>query len=349
MDNKVMNNKVLKAAVIGVHGFGDYHIRAFLENQNAQLVMICDCNEDYAKKASEKYNIPYTTSYDEILANDEINAVSLAIPDQLHCEFVIKALNAGKDVLCEKPLALKIDECKKMIKASAESGNYLMVGQICRFTPSFVKAKELVDEGAIGELFFVESEYAHDYSHMTCEWRKNDPLRDGMVGGACHAVDLLRWIAGNPSEVFAYANHKVLTDWPTNDCTVAIMKFPNDVIGKVFCSTGCKRNYTMRTVLYGTKGTIIVDNTSPSFSLFRSKFENSDKFAGIAAHEAEIKIPVSISNHNIFEEVNEFCNCIVEQRRPILSANEGAATVSICIAAVESAKTHKPVNVDYDF
>ena len=79
-----MSNKTLKAAVIGVNGFGDYHIRGFLENPNAQLVMICDCNEDYAKKASEKYNIPYTASYDEILANSEINAVSLAIPDQLH-------------------------------------------------------------------------------------------------------------------------------------------------------------------------------------------------------------------------------------------------------------------------
>ena len=127
------------------------------------------------------------------------------------------------------------------------------------------------------------------------------------------------------------------------------MKFPNDVIGKVFCSTGCKRNYTMRTVLYGTKGTIIVDNTSPSLSLFKSKIENGEKFAGSAAREVEIKIPVSISNHNIFEEVNEFCNCIAEQRKPVLSAAEGAATVSICLAAVESAKTHRPVEVDYNF
>ena len=344
-----MNNTKIKAAVIGVNGFGDFHIRGFLDNPHADLIMICDCNEEYAKKASEKYNIPYTTDYEEILNNSEINAVSLAIPDQLHCEFVKKALKAGKDVLCEKPLALKLDECKEMIKASNESGNYLMVGQICRFTPSFAKAKELIDEGVIGDLFFVESEYAHDYSEMTCEWRKNDPLRDGMLGGACHAVDLLRWIAGNPSEVFAYANHKMLKDWPTNDCTVAIMKFPNDVIGKVFCSTGCKRNYTMRTVLYGSKGTIIVDNTSSSFSLFKNEIENEKKFAGRQAHEIEIKIPVEISNHNIFEEINEFCSCIAEKRKPILSAVEGAATVSICISAIESAKEHRPIEVDYNF
>lgn len=344
-----MDTKKIKVAVVGVHGFGDFHIRAFLEQEKAELVMLCDNQQEYAEEASKKYHIPYTTNYEDVLNNADVTAVSLAIPDQLHCEFALKALEAGKDVLCEKPLALKLDECKAMIKAAGKTNNYLMVGQICRFTPSFVKAKQMIDDGVIGDLFFVESEYAHDYSKMTCEWRKKDPLRDGMLGGACHAVDLLRWIAGNPVEVFAYANHKMLTDWPTNDCTVAVMKFPNDVIGKVFCSTGCKRSYTMRTVLYGSKGTIIVDNTSDTLSLFKETIDGDEKFAELDAHGIEMKIPVSVNNHNISDEINEFCNCIAENRKPILTANEGAATVSICLAAIESAKTNVPVKIDYDF
>lgn len=342
-------SKKINVAVIGVHGFGDYHLKGFHENINANVMAVCDINEAYAKEAGEKYGVPYTTDFEEILNNKEINAVSIALPDQLHCEFVIKALHAGKDVLCEKPLALKLDECKKMIAAAKETGKYLMVGQICRFTPGFVKAKQLIDEGAIGELFFVESEYAHDYSEMTCEWRKNDPLRDGFLGGACHAVDLLRWIAGNPTEVFAYANHKVLTDWPSNDCTIAVMQFPNDVIGKVFGSTGCKRDYTMRTVLYGSKGTIIVNNTDPYLKLFKAELEGSTMFCDKHAHEVEIKIPVEVSNHNILDEINEFCSCIIEGREPILSPAEGAATVSICLSAIESAKTHKAMGIDYNF
>jgi predicted dehydrogenase len=86
-------------------------------------------------------------------------------------------------------------------------------------------------------------------------WRR-DPkiMRYGFVGGGCHAVDLIRWIAGNPSEVSAYGNQKYLTDWPPIlDAIMAIYRLPNDTIGKVFCSIGCKRPYTMRTVIYGTK------------------------------------------------------------------------------------------------
>ena len=123
----------------------------------------------------------------------------------------------------------------------------------------------LIDAGRIGELFFVESEYAHDYSTAARGWNdwrvdSNRP-REPYLGGGCHAVDLLRWIAGNPSEIMAYSNHKCLTDWPVDDCTISMMKFPNNVIGKVFVSIGCKRDYTMRSVFYGTRGTIIADNT----------------------------------------------------------------------------------------
>lgn len=342
-------NKKIKVAVVGVHGFGSFHVDGFSKNANAKLVAVCDVNEEYAKECGEKYGICYTTDFNDILNNSEITAVSIAVPDQEHCKLVVKALRAGKDVLCEKPLALKLEQCKEMIAVAKETGKYLMVGQICRFTPGFVKAKKLVDDGEIGELFFVESEYAHDYSEMECEWRKNDPERDGMIGGACHAVDLLRWIVGNPTEVFAYANHKVLTDWPTNDCTISVLKFPNDTIGKVFCSTGCKRNYTMRTVLYGTEGTIIVDNTSDTLSLFKNDLKGDKDFLNEKTKGLEIKIPVQISNHNINDEINEFCSCIAEGREPLLNPGAGAATVSICLSIIESAKKGVPMPVDYNF
>lgn len=84
-------------------------------------------------------------------------------------------------------------------------------------------------------------------------------------------MDFARWIAGDPYEVMAYSNHKMLKNFPTDDCTVAIMRFPNDVIGKVFVSTGCKRDYTMRSVFYGSKGTIITDNTSPHMTVFNGE------------------------------------------------------------------------------
>ena len=139
-----------------------------------------------------------------------------------------------------------------------------------RYNPNFNRAKKMVEAGDIGELVYVESEYAHDYKHSRGynDWRVS-PEREGVIGGGCHAIDFLRWVAGNPTEVTAYSTHKYLMDWPVNDTTIAIYKFPNHVIGKVFCSIGVKRNYTMRTCLYGTKGTIIFESQGKEIRLFQ--------------------------------------------------------------------------------
>lgn len=342
--------KTVKFGVIGVNGFGRSHIMSIKENKSTDLVMICDPVEEIAKKASEEFDVPYMTDVDEFLKIPQMDAVSVVTPDQTHRDVVTRALRAGKHVLCEKPMSIKLEDSKEMLRVQKETGKYLMVGQICRFTPGFVLAKRLYDEGEIGELFFVESEYAHDYTGMPTSWRF-DPKspRHGMIGGGCHAVDLLRWIAGNPIETMAYSNKKVLTDCPTDDCTIAILKFPDNVVGKVFCSTGCKRKYTMRTLLYGTKGTIIVDNTSQTLSLFRDEYRESGEFNGDKAVNVETLLPITLNNHNTTSEIAEFAKCILEGKAPKIDGREGAITVSVCESIVKAADEHRIVEIDYDF
>ena len=129
----------------------------------------------------------------------------------------------------------------------------------------------------------------------------------------------------------------------TDDNTIAIMKFKDDVIGKVFVSTGCKRNYTMRSVFYGTKGTIICDNTSPTIKLFEDNAE-----LGKTYHDAPQDIEVVINNHNATEEIKMFVDALVEGRPMPIPSYEGANTVAVGIAAVESAaKGGEPVAPRY--
>ena len=162
-------------------------------------------------------------------------------------------------------------------------------------------------------------------------------------------MDLLRWVAGDPDEISAYANRKMLKNWPTDDCTIAIMKFPDDVIGKVFVSTGCKRNYTMRSVFYGSKGTIIVDNTSPSMQVFKSGI-NDSIFSDIKQDfTAAVQYPIKINNHNTVREFDEFAEIILNDLLVSTTAREGAKTVAACLAAVESARIGRPVKPDYNF
>ena len=331
----------LKVANIGMK-FGMSHVEGALAC-GAEIVALCDSNKDNLSFAGERYSIPserWFTDYTELLGNKEIDIVTVAVPDQLHKKISCDFLKSGKHVLCEKPLALTREDLKEIIEAEDSSDARFMVGQICRFTPSFIKAKELVEAGVIGELYFIESEYAHDYMKLVDTWRA-DPLRHGVIGGGCHAVDLIRWIAGDPVEVFAYGTHRLLPTVAYDDATVAIMKFNENLMGKVFVSTGCKRDYTMRTCIYGTKGTIICDNTSPTMTLFTVDEEGVVK-------EAET-VEVEVNNHNAAKEFEVFADAIINNKKVLTDAREGAKTVEVCLSIVESSVTGKPVRPDYTF
>ena len=171
-------------------------------------------------------------------------------------------------------------------------------------------------------------------------WRC-DPNRHGVIGGGCHAVDLLRWLAGDPQEVFAYGTHKLLPHVTYNDATIAVMKFDENLAGKVFVSTGCKRDYTMRTVIYGTKGTLICDNTSPTMTLFTVDENQVTK-------DPET-IEVEVNNHNAVKEFEVFADAILNDKNVLTDAREGAKTVAVCLAIVESSTTGKIVKPDYNF
>ena len=330
----------LRVGVIACSGMAKTHMKAVQANDRAILAAVCDIDEAKARETAEAFGVRYSTDYRDLLT-DDIDAVIIVTPDQLHREMVEAALAAGKHVLCEKPLALTREDLAAIVAAGRASDRVLMVGQICRYTPGFAQAKAIIDAGEIGELYFVESEYAHDYAKIpgVGGWR-TDPRRHGMIGGGCHAVDLLRWVAGDPTEVTAYGSHFCLPEIPYDDCTIAILRFPTGCVGKVFCSTGCKRGYTMRSCFYGTKGTIITDNTSPEMTAFRT---NAD---GKAVAE---QVPIVVNNHNAVGEFAEFCDLILDGGEVKTTAREGAKAVAACLAIVESAKSGRPVAVDYTF
>ena len=335
-------DKKLKAAVIGL-GMGRSHANAILQHPEAELYAICDIDPDILSSTGQELGIPESrqfTDWRDLLKIDALNVVLIVTPDQLHREMCEAFLAAGLHVMCEKPLALRRDDLRAIVSAADRSGSKFMVGQICRFTPAFIKAKELIDGGIIGEVYYVESEYAHDYAKIIRSWR-SDPERHGVIGGGCHAVDLLRWYAGDPVEVFAYGTHKLLPQVSYDDATISVLKFPNDVIGKVFVSTGCKRPYTMRTLIYGTKGTIICDNTSDHLKLYTVDEDDVTK-------EPEI-IPVDVNNHNAHGEMAAFVDAITNNKPILTNADEGARSAQACISIVESCVQGKTVYPDYNF
>jgi predicted dehydrogenase len=276
----------------------------------------------------------------------EIDIISVATPDYYHAEQAIAAMEAGKNVICEKPMTLNLEEARSIIRTARKTGQIFLTGHPTRFTPAFMLAKKMIKRGDIGELFMVESEYAHNYSNTGGKdnWRI-DKRRDPFIGGACHAVDLIRWITdADIEEAFAYGNHKCLTDWPVNDAYMSLFKFKNDVIGKVMCSIGLVRPYTMRSVFYGTEGTIICDNMSKSMRISSQKNISKDE------HVTEFStVPVLVDNHNVEGEVADLVDAILRNKPLKADAVEGAKTVAACVAAVESSKRGTKIKVENNF
>ena len=331
----------LNIALVGCSAMGKLHAEGIVANGCVNFYAICDTAKERLEEFKSIFDVDVVTEdYLDLVNDPALDAVVIVTPDQIHREMTVAFLRAGKAVLCEKPMALTLEDCEEMMRAEREMGGKLMIGQVCRFTPAFILAKQIIDSGRIGELVFVESEYAHNYNNARGynDWRVV-PERHGVVGGGCHAIDLLRWIAGDPTEVYAHANHKILTDWPVDDTTIAIYKFPNNVSGKAFISIGCKRGYTMRSCFYGTKGTIICDNKSPTLTLFEEK-------DGTGFTEPQ-SIPIDINNHNATAEIKCFVDALVKGEAMPVSSREGASTVAVCCATVKSTKSGKPEEIVY--
>ena len=333
-----------KVAVVGLR-MGDAWAHSAVENPDTELSLCYDKNYDRNSRIDRKYyedrKIPMARNMEEICASDA-HIVIVASPDHFHVEQSVQALEAGKHVICEKPLAPTVADCKKIIAAVKKSGCFFMTGQVCRYAPGFRMAKKLYETGRIGDLVYIECEYAHEYdrSRGFDNWRLDKTVkREGFLGGGCHALDLARWIAGDPREVFAYMNHKILTDWPTADTGVAVAKFDNNVIGRIFVSTGAKRPYTMRTVLYGTTGTIICDNTSSQIQIAENELYDE------AGNLYFNTIPVNVASHNVASELSDFVNCLKENRQCPTDVYQGTATVAFAEAALQSAATGQPVTI----
>lgn len=327
----------LKAGVVGLR-MGRAHVEGYRAHPETEVVVVCDTDGARAAEVAAEFGVPrHTTDYREALGAG-IDLVSIASPDAAHPEQCVAALEQGKHVLCEKPLALTFEGLEAIVRAADAADAKFMVGQVCRHAPGFALTRRLVEDGLIGRLFFVESEYAHNYERVrgVNDWRV-DPLRHPFVGGACHAVDLLRWIAGDVEECHAYANHFNLPDWPVDDTMIASFRFRSGAIGKVFCSIGCRRPYTMRSCFYGDQGTIISDNTSDAIQVYSTRYGGDPgRF---------VSMPVNVASHNVSSEIAEFVDAIVHDRHVPTDAREGARTIATCLAAVESAAAGAAVKV----
>ena len=193
---------------IGIIGCGKIaqtrHIPEYADNENAILVGYYDFNMKRAEEIAKTYGGKAYESVDELLSNPDIDAVSVCTANNAHAEITLKALRAGKDVLCEKPMAITIEDCEFMVKTAEKKGKKLMIGQNQRLAKAHIKAKELIEQGAIGTIITFKTTFGHggpetwsiDSGKNSWFFDKKRAAMGAMADLGVHKTDLIQFLTG---------------------------------------------------------------------------------------------------------------------------------------------------------
>jgi myo-inositol 2-dehydrogenase/D-chiro-inositol 1-dehydrogenase len=243
----------VRVCIVGLGWTGSNHLGGYAAIQDRAEVVAAVVRSDAGKAKALANGIPKLyADWREALDDPTIDAMDFCTPYFLHADQTIAALDAGKHVFCETPVCNSGEQCRRVRWALLEHPHQVaQAGHIARSWPTFVHAKKLVDEGAVGPVFYVSANYAHksdpDEYPSAKTWGRNITHR-GRLGVGHHALDLLRWYAGDIFEV---------TGDETEKAGVALLRFHNGALGKVFSSGAVVRPYVLSVSIYGDTGTIL--------------------------------------------------------------------------------------------
>ena len=314
--------RTVNVGVIGVGAMGENHVRVYHKMEEANLMGVSDVSERALKKIEKKYGAKGYTDYCELLANPEIEVVSVCVPTTFHHAVVMEAIKHKKHVLVEKPIAFTLTEAEEMIAAAKEAGVILATGHVERFNPAVQKAKELIDDGVIGDIV---SAFAKRVGPL--------PPRIKDVGVsidlAIHDLDIINYLFEEEiTQVYGTMNSS-FDDSEFEDHAEIMVSFDNESTGiiEVNWLTPYKRR---ELELTGTAGIISVDYIQQSIEVF-GKFAQDIEIV----HEEPLK-----------GELKSFLNSVVEEKEPVITGEDGLKALKMVIAANKSSKEHRPVSLD---
>ena len=359
--------KQLKAAVIGA-GIGKYHIQGY-QAAGAQVVAMCDVNLAAAKATAETFGIPQVYGdYQQMLTACDLDCVSICVPNKLHMPLAVDCLQAGKNVLCEKPLARTAAEGQKMVDAAAKAKKLLMIQFNNRYRPEATILKQYVADGTLGDIYLARAGWVR---------RNGIPGWGGwftakeMAGGGpiidlgVHMLDLTMWLMGNPEPVSVMASAysvfgpkmEALGPWGTpnkqgkfdvEDMGCAMIKFKGGqtIMLEAGWAARLKREHVYSTLM-GTKAGASLER------VFSMDGVDDSSIDTLELYTQENGVPV---NRNLIVEpdpfmgrlnaVGHFVDCLTKKGVECISpGTDGLRIMKILDAAYKSAATGKAVNI----
>ena len=348
--------KKLKIGIIGTGGIGTTHMDSYQKCDKVEVTAVCDINEERVKAFAEKYGVQkYYKNYQEMLDKEELDGVSVCTWNDTHAEISIAALKAGKNVLCEKPMAMNAKQGEQMLKTAKETGKLLMIGFVRRFGINADIAKEYINHGELGDIYYAKTQCVRRAGNP-CGWFADKKRSGGgpLIDLGVHMIDLSRYLMGKPKAVAVsgmtssgigsrmnikginrYLARDTNSDCDVEDFATAFVRFDNGAVLHVEVSFSAHiKEDVLSLDLQGLKGGMKIE---PKLEFYSEKYDYLTDVTPV------FQEPNNVFNAIFEREVAHFAECILtgcECRNP---AEDGLELMKILDAVYESAKCGKEV------
>lgn len=336
MTDAVERGPVRVAILSFAHGHAHGYAGCIAANPHAELVVIADDNAERGQAAAERYGAPWVADYREAVQRDDVDAVIICSENARHKEMTIAAAEAGKDVLCEKPIATTVEDAQAMIAACAEHGVKLQIAFPVRFNAATVALRDAVKAGQIGEPLIIAARNPGTCPH---DWFVQPELSGGgaVIDHTVHVADVLRWMFdAEITEVYAEIDTRIY-DFDVDDTGLLMLRLSNGIPVSLDTSWSRPAN---NPIWGGVMIDVIGETGVLSLDAYRNNIELIETQGPTNA-----RIPAEVTGDP--EMVAAFIEAVRTDTEPPVTGVDGLRAMEVALAAYESAKIHAPVAIQH--
>lgn len=312
--------KNIKFAIYGCGVIAGFHAAAIADIDGAELYACADFYPPAAEKFAKEKGIIAHADFDALLADSEVDVVTICTPSGTHADLAIRALGADKNVVLEKPMAITVADCDRIIEAAAKSKGKITVISQLRTSPDIIRAKEIINSGAIGKVVLADlvMKYYRAPEYFKGSWRGTKKMDGGgaLMNQGIHGVDVLQYIVGpvkNIQSIVRTLSHEIEVE----DTAVAALEFENSALGVIIASTATHPGFERQIRINGTRGAIELVESQIVRLVIDGVDEPCEKFEGASGassntaishegHAKQLSIFVDVLNGKDREYVNEY-------------------------------------------
>jgi len=340
--------KKVNFGVVGLKGIGQTHIEAVKAVEEAELVAVADIDEDVGKAVASRFNVECYVNYEEMLGRKDVDVVAVCTPHFLHAPMALKAVEHGKHVLVEKPMAVSVVEADQMIDMAKRRNVKLGVVYQYRFQPLYQEMKRIIKEGELGPIMRVCMEactFRTQAYYNSDPWRGKWATEGGgvLINQTIHNLDLLQWFVGKPSKLQGWIS-TMLHDIEVEDIASSTIIFENGAHGVVQVST-IDAVPTERIEIYGGKAKIVNVGGELKIGLLEKSVRECISEDAVWGKPQFRWMDVEMEKEGAGHAgvIKDFSRSILEDRHPMVPGEEGRISLEIANAIILSSFEDEPV------